>query len=184
MRVVGRVFVAAAAVAVLAAPAAAQRHEFGVDMVLASTKVDLPGADRVLRIETPVDVRIGMVSGGPLSFETRFSFGYASSDGNSSLSFDPGLNVLYRLGSSPQQGLYLTGGGKIDISRVSNDDDSETDTQFGINVGVGTRMPMGAAALRIEGFYAMLLEKGSEGDEDFVPASNAIGVRFGLSFWK
>lgn len=184
MRAVGRVFIAAAAVAVLAAPAAAQRHEFGVDLAIASSKVDVPNADRVLHVLTPVDVRIGMVSGGPLSFETRFSFSYSSTDGASFLGFDPGLNLLYRLGASPQQGLYLTGGAKVDFERVSDDDDSETDTQFGINLGVGTRMPMGSAALRLEGFYEMLLEKGSLGDDDFAPAQNAFGVRIGLSFWK
>ena len=166
-----------------AAPAAAQGHEMGVDLVIASTEVDLPGAERVLEIGTPVDVRIGF-GGAVLSFETRFSFAYLSSDGNSLLSFDPGLNVLYSLSGSRQQGLYLTGGGKIQIARVSGEDDSETETQLGVNVGLGTRMPMGAAALRIEGFYMMMLEKGSLGDSDYAPGANAIGVRLGFSFWK
>jgi hypothetical protein len=184
MRVVGKIFAAAAAVAVLAAPAAAQRHEFGVDLGIASSKFDTPNAERFLEVGTPVDVRVGMVLGGPLSLESRFSLAYMSSDGASLLSFDPGLNVLFRFGGTPQQGLYVTGGAKIDIARVSNDDDSETVTQLGGNVGVGTRIPMGAAALRIEGFFAMLLEKGDVGDSDYAPALNSIGVRIGLSFWK
>lgn len=183
MQRVRRMFGAVAVLALVAGPVAAQGHEMGVDLVIASTKLDIDGADRVLEVGTPVDVRIGF-GGAPLSFETRFSFGYVSSDGNSILSFDPGLNLLYSLSGSRQEGLYLTGGGKIDIARVSGDDDSETETQIGVNVGVGTRMPMGSAALRIEGFYMMMLEKGSLGDSDYAPGANAIGVRIGWSFWK
>ena len=153
------------------------KHEFGVDLTIQSSKVDVDGAKRRLEVVTPVDVRLGFVTSGKLMFETRFNLSYSSSDGTSSLNFDPGINLLWRLGESHQSGAYLTGGAKVAIARSSNDAGSETETRTGINVGIGTRKQWGMAALRPEVFYSMLMEK------DASPARSAFGVRIGLSFW-
>lgn len=163
------------------------KHEFGIDLVIGSAKSSEEGSARALAIATPFDVRIGFVSQGKLSFETRFGFSYLSlgetdnSEGFSSLEFTPGLNLLYRLGSGSglhnQMGLYLTAGGGVEIARSSSEGVSETETQLSANVGLGTRMALGSLAFRPEAFLTKVFEK------DELPGVTVIGVRLGLSFF-
>ena len=164
-------------------------HELGIDLGIASTKYD-GGDGRLLRIGTPVDVRVGFVTSSPLMFETRFSLSYTGTDDASLLAFTPGVNVLLRLGEgtglAKQMGPYLTGGVALEYARFSTDfdDESESATQFGVNVGVGTRLGWGTAAFRPELFFQQNFESGDELDLDHVPANSTIGVRLGISLWR
>jgi hypothetical protein len=164
------------------------RHEFGIDLGIASTKVD--DGDRLLMIGTPIDVRIGFVTASPWMLETRFGFEYVGADEGSLLSFRPGVNLLWRLGPGTglanQMGPYVTVGGSVDYARFSSDaaDESESATQLGLNVGIGTRLAWGSAAFRPELFFAKAFESGDIEDDDFVPAGTAFGLRVGISLWR
>lgn len=193
MRAVTRLFAVGVAAALLATTSNAQsspRHEFGVDLSIASTKSD-GASDRVFSVNTPVDVRIGFVSQSNFMLETRFSLAYGSSDGNSFYAFRPGLNALWRLGEGTgmhnQMGAYLTAGASFALLGASVEvlgtDVSESQFIPGINLGIGMRSAMGSLGFRMEGFFAYDMEGGSEGEPDFVPSRTTIGVRIGLSVW-
>jgi hypothetical protein len=165
------------------------RHEFGIDLGIASAKPD--DGERALVIGTPIDVRVGFVTASPWMLETRFSFEYIGVDEGSALSFVPGVNLLWRLGPGTglanQMGPYVTVGGSAEYSRFSSDaaDDSESATQFGLNVGIGTRLAWGTAAFRPELFFAKVFESGDiDDDEIFLPAGTAFGLRVGISLWR
>ena len=164
------------------------RHEFGIDLGIASVKAD--EGERVLMIGTPIDVRIGFVTASPWMLETRFGFEYLGADDGSLLSFSPGLNLLWRLGPGTglanQMGPYVTVGGNAEYARFSSDitDESESATQLGVNVGIGTRLAWGSAAFRPELFFQKSFESGEVEDDDFVPAGTAFGLRVGISLWR
>ena len=185
MRAVTRLFGLMAAGTLVAGVAQAQgspKHEMGVDVGLVSSKLD--GVDdRILQFGTPVDVRLGFVSAGKLSWEARFTLGYAKQGDASNLSFNPGVNVLYKLGAATNtQGLYLTGGASYSMESDDDGTTSNTISQPGINIGIGHRKPWGSAALRTELFFASHFESGDPGPE-FAPARTDIGIRFGISLW-
>jgi hypothetical protein len=183
MRMATRLFGLAAAGLLSAGVAQAQKHEFGVDLGLVSSKLD--GVDdRALTISTPIDVRIGFVSAGKLSWETRFGLSYLSFGDIKSLDFTPGVNVLYKLGAATNtQGLYVTGGASYTISSFDDGTGDVSQNQPGVNVGIGHRKPMGTASLRTELFFASHFESGTAGDTDFAPARTDFGIRFGISLW-
>ncbi|HKS04917.1 MAG TPA: hypothetical protein VJR92_01280 [Gemmatimonadaceae bacterium] len=182
MRAVTRLFGLAAASMLVAGVAQAQKHEFGVDVGLVSTKAD--GIDdRMLTFGTPVDVRIGFVGAGKLTWEGRFGLNYTKFGDASSMSFTPGVNVLYKLGAATNtQGLYVTGGGSWSMNKEDDGTNDATISQLGVNVGIGHRKPIGSASLRTEVFFASHFENGDPGPE-FAPALTQFGVRFGISLW-
>jgi hypothetical protein len=161
--------------ALFAAPAVAQqagRHELGVDAALAWIKPS--GVDARLTIWTPVDVRLGLPSSGPLSLEPRLSL-FLQSDGGTSYSIDPGLNVLYSLGgTAPNHNRYLTFGADLDFEK-----NGTSGAIFAINGGYGMRHPWGAGAFRTEFFFRYAFEDSALG----VPNTLTLGVRAGLSLW-
>ena len=177
-----------AALAVVPAIAAAQhsmenpKHEFGVDLGITYNKtgsgcsIDCGS----VQIGTPVDVRFGFVSSGPLSFEPRFTFGYITGGGDHVLTFTPDLNVLFRMGSSTaRKGMYLTAGAGIALTSASIQGTSGSASQISLNGGVGTRVPYESAAWRLEAFFRYNLENSGKG----IPSSIDIGARSGLSLW-
>ena len=190
-----------AAVALLALPhvalaqrggAAAAKNEIGVDLgaqyshIGSGCAADCGG----LGIGTPVDIRWGFMSHGPLSFEHRFSLNYISGLGapGHDLSLNPDLNVIYRMGkSSARRGLYLTGGLGFAIDNSSTTTGgrtpvttSTTATQLSFNAGVGKRIPMESNAWRVEGFLRYNLANTGKG----LPSRLDIGTRLGMSFWR
>jgi hypothetical protein len=187
-----------AAVALVALPhlALAQRarsassgpkNEIGVDLGAAYShtgsgcNTDCGG----LGIGTPIDVRWGFMSKGPLSFEPRFSLNYLSgpnAGGGHVLVFNPDLNVIYRMKrSTPRRGMYLTGGLGLAIANSApSGGSSTTATQLSLNGGVGKRIPMESNAWRVEGFLRYNFENNGKG----VPSSFDIGARLGMSFWR
>ena len=166
----------------------APKLEFGVDLRVMSSKLDVPQAERVFSIGTPVDVRIGFVRSQPLMLETRFTFTHNGSCDASFTSFAPSLNVHGRLGDGAglhnQMAPYLTAGLLMQMLRASNDNDSNSQTRYGLTAGAGTRIAWGTVAFRPEVFMARHFEKGELADDDFVPGEFAFGVLFGLSFYR
>jgi hypothetical protein len=116
-----RALAAALSLAFMAAPAVARaqrmaEHEIGVDAAVAWVKPSGVGAS--LTIMTPVDVRLGFASRGPLSVEPRLSL-FLRSDGGTRYSIDPGVNLLYRLGGTAvNHNRYLTFGTDIDLEKA------------------------------------------------------------------
>lgn len=164
--------------AALAVPAAAhaQRaggtHEIGVDVALAWVKPS--GANAMLSLMTPVDVRVGLASRGPLSVEPRFSM-ILLADGGTQYAIDPGVNLLYRLGgTSVNQNHYATFGADIEFRKAGT-----SGAIFALNGGLGMRHPWGAGAFRTEFFLRYAFEDTALG----APNTLTLGVRAGLSLW-
>ena len=177
MRAVTQLIGLAAAGALFAGAVEAQtppKLEFGIDLGIASSKLDEVD-DRILTIGLPVDARIGFVTASPWMIETRFGFNYVDTDLVTATSFTPGVNVLWRLGAGTglanQMGPYITGGASLNYSKQRFfDEESESTTQLGVIVGIGTRLGWGNAAFRPELFFQKGFESGELGDGDFVPA--------------
>ena len=177
-----------AALALVPAIAAAQhsmenpKHELGVDLGVLYSKPK--GGDGVFSIGTPVDVRIGFVTGGKLEVEPRFTFNYASGGGDNAYVFTPDINLLFGLGADGNhKGPYLTAGAGVDLThaKVSTvlGSVSTSTSQFNFNGGIGTRVPWESGAVRLEAFARYLLKNTSKG----LPNTLDIGARIGLSLW-
>lgn len=158
------------------------KHEFGVDVGVMYTKIgsgcttDCSG----IQIGTPVDVRVGLMSSGPMSFEPRFTFSYISGGGDHVLVFTPDLNLLYRMGASTaRKGMYLTAGAGIALQSQSIGGTSSSASQLSINGGIGTRSTYGPGAWRLEAFVRDNFENAGKG----IAGSIDIGARIGLSLW-
>ena len=183
-----------AAVALVAIPhiALAQRarastggakNEIGVDLGAAYSHIGSGCAADCggLGLGTPVDIRWGFTSNGPLSFEPRFSLNYITGFGGHDLTFNPDLNVLYRMGkSTARKGMYLTGGLGLGINNSASGGPSTTATQLSLNGGVGKRIPMESNAWRVEGFLRYNFANNGKG----LPSRVDIGARLGMSFWR
>lgn len=148
----------------------AAKYEFGVDLGFVYHSPDV--GDSYFTIGTPVDVRVGFISGEKLTFEPRVQFSYISDVGGDAFyTSDLGLNVTYGMQGN-RNGLYLTAGANAILVGALG----ETASTFGFNGGIGTRSGM----LRAEAFGAYQMENTDKG----IPADTQFGVRLGLSFWK
>jgi len=166
-----------------AAAASGPKNEIGVDLGAAYSHIgsgcaaDCSG----FGVGTPIDVRWGFLSNGPMSFEPRFTLNYISGFGGHDLTFNPDLNVLYRMKrSSARRGMYLTGGLGLAINNSATGGPSTTATQFSLNGGVGKRIPMESNAWRVEGFLRYSFENSGKN----LPSRLDIGARLGMSFWR
>lgn len=160
-----------------------------MDLGVTSTKRD--GFDgRILRIGSPVDVRLGFVTSRPLMLETRFRLGYTRSEDAWGLSLGPSLNLLWRLvhgsGYANQMGPYLTAGAGVEYTRVRGPatNGTQSATQLGVTLGLGSRIGWGTAAFRPELFIHRVFESHTPGDPQHVPASSTVGARLGISLWR
>ncbi len=160
-----------------AAPHGAMRgamHEVGVDLSAAYSHESFTGGSfNHLLIATPVDVRIGFVSRGNIMFEPRFAFTFDSKElvtGQSAYVFTPDLNVLF--GKNQKRGPYFTAGAGVDLLHAAG----ASATQFGLNVGVGTRSPYESGAIRLEAFVQYKFKNTNKG----LPNTLSIGGRIGL----
>ena len=184
-----KVLAASLTVLSLTVPAAAQaqmggmghgnpKHEFGVDLAAVYAKPS--GGSGTFSIFTPVDVRVGFVSAGAIQPELRLNFNFASG-GGTFIQFDPGLNLLWKMGSATNMhGPYLTAGADVNI--ISSHPSGLTTTSgviATVNGGIGTRIPYGSAATRLEGFVGYSFKSTKLG----VPNTLSIGARIGLSLW-
>ena len=168
----------------LLAPALAQaqmapRKEFGVDVGIAYVSPD--GGDGAFVIGTPVDVRIGFLSAGNMSFEPRFTFMFTSDNGggDAAWAFNPTLNLLFKMGpGTHQRNRYFTVGAGINLVDPGA---ADAVNQISINGGIGMRRPQGSsAASRVELFVQYDLENSGDG----IPSAINIGARLGMSFFK
>ena len=171
-----------------AAAAGGPKNEIGVDLGAAYSHYGSGCTTSCGAFEagTPVDIRWGFMSNGPLSFEPRFTLSYFTGLGGHDLSFTPDVNVIYRMGrSSARKGLYLTGGLGFAIGNSSAPGPrgttiSTSATQLSLNAGVGKRIPMESNAWRMEGFLRYNFENSGKG----IPSRLDIGARLGISFWR
>jgi len=194
MRRLTSTLVAAAALVALPHLALAQRtraaaagggpkNEVGVDLGAAYSHLgsNCPADCSGFGVGTPIDIRWGFLSNGQLSFEPRFSLSWTSGFGGHDLSFNPDLNVLYRMRrSTARRGMYLTGGLGLAISNSASGGPSTSATQLSLNGGVGKRIPMESNAWRVEGFLRYNFENSGKG----IPSRLDIGARLGMSFWR
>jgi hypothetical protein len=157
-----------------AAPGGA-KHEFGVDVGVAYAKYE--NVDGGIELGTPLDVRVGLVSGGKkMMWEPRFTLGLTTFGGTTAYDFEPGVNVLFA--NSPgghRNGMYITGGAGL----VLADDGTNNGTAFSLNGGVGWRKPYGGAAWR----YELGFKYTSEQTDIGIPSLIEIGARIGISLW-
>jgi hypothetical protein len=164
----------AAAHAQRRAAAGGAKHEFGVDIGVAYVKPDL--VDGGIVIGTPVDVRVGLVSGKKMMWEPRFSLGFSTVGGSTTYEFQPGVNVLFA--NSPgghRSGMYFTVGGGIALGDLG----AGSGTAFSANGGIGWRKPYGSGAWR----YELGVQYDSESAELLQPSTISIGARIGISLW-
>lgn len=185
-KLLGSALVAAALVAVPAVAAAqgmahgAAKHEFGVDLAFAYSSPD--GGDGFFQIGTPVDLRVGFISGEKLTVEPRIALFYTSDltsggGGDGGYDFGLGLNLTY--GMSPggnRSGLYLTGGAAIELVDFGG---GTNGSLISLNAGIGTRSAYGSGAFRPEAFFRYDLENTDLG----APSVMSFGLRLGLSLW-
>jgi hypothetical protein len=181
-----RKVIGVALAAVLVAPMALEaqaRREYGVDLVVGFQKPD--GGDGSIVAGTPIDVRVGLMGSGNLSFEPRFSLWFDSKggidsngDATTAYAFSPGVNVLFRMGQGGTQNSnrYFTVGAAIDLM----DFGAASASQISINGGIGMRRPMGSGATRIEAFVRYDLENSGDG----LPSIITVGARLGVSFFQ
>jgi hypothetical protein len=191
VRLIGSVAVlaAAAAVPVAAAAQAAPRHEFGVDFGMAFESVSSlsgAGSTTLFAAQTPVVVRVGWVSPTPLSLEGRLAFNFNSRGFGSNASYllAPDVNVLYKLGAGSGahhlMGPYLTGGLGLALADAPSAAGTTTSGLIAsVNGGLGTRVPAGNGAWRLEGFLAYSFKNAHLGS----PGTLSVGARIGLSLW-
>jgi hypothetical protein len=162
----------------------APKHEFGVDIGVAYSKPSCTGCKGIVQVGTPVDVRIGLNPAGAMMIEPRFTFALLSGGGATFLSFDPGVNVLFRMGHGHgmhnMMGPYFTVGADVGIvSSSSTGNPTTSGAVIGFNGGLGSRMPFGASATRVELFVGYQLKNTKLGS----PSTLNIGGRIGLSLF-
>ena len=158
-------------------------HEFGVDLSLVYAK-PVPGSG-FFSVGTPVDLRFGLVTPSGWSIEPRLILQYQSGTGHGALTdrltynYDVDLNVLVPLGhaSNSRRGLYATGGGGLDW--VGYEYPTPSGTLFQLNAGIGTRIPLESAALRVEAYAKYQFKSNDLG----FPHTAEVGTRIGLSLW-
>jgi len=171
--------------AVAIAQGAAPKHELGVDLGLGLQSPS--GGTTHIVLVTPVDVRLGFVATSPLSWEGRLTLFYDSKGiggSNARYSLAPDIQALYRLGSgSGAHGLmgpYATVGAGLNFADVPNGaGGTNSSAVVRLNGGVGTRIPYGSGAFRIEGFVAYDFRNTTLG----LPGTLEVGTRLGISLW-
>jgi len=173
----------------IAAPAVAQAqargamaspsHEFGADIALGFASLSANGTSQSgLFITTPVDLRVGFMSHSSMNLEMRTTLNL-STIGTTTYSFDPGLNLLFKMGAGTMtHNTYWTVGADADI--INNGAaTANTGVVPAINGGIGIRRPWGSAAWRLEGGVRYQFK-----NTNVQPFNSLqIGVRAGVSLW-
>jgi hypothetical protein len=154
------------------------RHELGVDMGVAYVKPNATGSESGIAIQTPFDIRYGIVPrSGNMMWEPRFTFQFNTVGGNTTYLFTPQVNVLFsNTPGGHRRGMYFTGGAGL----VMGDGGGGSGTAFKLEGGVGWRKPYGSAAWRYELGFQYVSESAELGPfADYI----AIGGRIGISLW-
>jgi hypothetical protein len=153
------------------AVAASEKHELGLDFTYSYAWRSDDQSSWVMG--TPVDIRIGFVTTKPIMYQVGFSLEGGGSGGASSLGGGIGLAALWA--RDHRSGLYFFGGAAGSFFGVTGE---ETGFTPSVVAGVGTRLPRGAAAIRLETFVRYATESTTD-----APSQTRVGVRAGLSFW-
>lgn len=157
-----------------AASTGGAKHEFGIDLGVFYSKPD--NIDGGIEIGTPLDVRVGLMSGKKMQWEPRATLLFSSVGGTTSYRFGPGVNAL--ISTTPgghRNGMYWTVGGTL----LLGDNGANSGTAFSVNGGVGWRKPYGSGAFR----YELILRYDLESTDLGIPNTLNIGGRLGLSLW-
>ncbi|MFI5208285.1 MAG: hypothetical protein ACHQX4_09725 [Gemmatimonadales bacterium] len=158
---------------------ASPEHEFGVDVAVGFQSFSNAGVSTSgLFANTPVDLRVGFMSHSKMNLEMRTSLAL-STTGTTTYNFDPGLNVLFKMGQGTMQNnTYWTVG--ADASIINNGAATNgTGVAPAINGGIGIRRPWGSAAWRLEGGLRYVFK-----NTNVFPANELqVGVRAGISLW-
>jgi hypothetical protein len=156
-------------------------HEFGVDLAFGFASYSPPSpatSQSGLAILTPVDLRVGFMSHSNMNLEMRTTL-QLNTAGTTTYNFDPGVNVLFKLGQGTMQNnTYWTVG--ADASLINNGaPTNNTGVVPAINGGIGIRRPWGSAAWRLEGTVRYAFKNSDV--QNFTTLQ--IGVRAGISLW-
>jgi hypothetical protein len=157
------------------------KHELGVDIGLAYVDPNVTGGSGGIVIQTPVDVRFGLVprAGSKVMWEPRATFNFRSINGTTIYTLSPTVTALYA--NSPgghRRGMYFAGGAGL----VLGDAGIGSGTAFKLEAGVGWRKPYGSGALRYEVGFQWVSSNDNlavAGLADYI----AIGGRIGISLW-
>jgi len=154
-------------------------HEVGVDLGMFYQK---PSSNRgVFNVGTPIDVRLGIPIHG-WTLEPRVGFTFQSSSIGSAHDVNLDLNAVLPVGSgsSYRKGMYLTAGGGLDFKGGNVQGFPSPDATLAqLNAGIGTRVPYGPAAIRVETYMKYHFRDRNIGYTNTFD----IGVRVGLSLW-
>jgi hypothetical protein len=158
---------------------ASPSHEFGADIALGFLSQSNAGASQSgLFIGTPVDLRVGFMSHSNMNFEMRTTL-QLSTAGSTSYSFDPGVNVLFKMGQGTMtHNTYWTVGADANLVNTGAAANN-TGVVPAINGGIGIRRPWGSAAWRLEGGVRYQFKNTNVSNFSEIQ----IGVRAGVSLW-
>jgi hypothetical protein len=176
---------AALSILALSATANAQRSsaatsalspELGIDAALA---FDLSGTPKTTRFDFPAQrARVGFFLSPEMSLEPSLGLHTLSvSNGGGSVTvYDLGLGLLYHFSPSRATNqLYVRP--FVDFSGASTSGPGSV-SAFTIGGGFGVKMPVANRfATRLEGYLS------HTGDHNGIPASNSLGILFGLSVY-
>ena len=160
-----------AALAAQGSSAPAGRHELGLDALFSYGKPS--GGESNWVAGAPVDIRIGFVTTKPIMYQVSFSV--EGGGGGGSSAYDGGVGLAALWAKDHHKGPFLDGNVAGSFSAATG---SETGFVPSVGVGVGTRMPRGTAAIRLE-LTARYAFENSNG----APSAVRVGVRAGFSFW-
>jgi hypothetical protein len=121
----------------------------------------------------PADIRVGFRPRNRMMWEAHFSFEAGGNDAGTSHYGGLGISALFA--GDHRSGMYLLAGASGSYFATTG---SDTEFTPSVVAGVGTRLPRGPAAIRLEAFARYALE-GSAG----APSQTRIGVRAGFSIW-
>lgn len=176
------VAVAGALALAIAAPAQAQHPvEIGMDGGLVWTSPDVDGVDSTLDFTLPFQlIRAGFFINDHFSIEPMLGFDRQDFGDDFTITQANLLaSGLYHFTTSrTQPQFYAQVGGGLSYISVSDDTDSESDTQWMLGFGAGVKLPMmNRLATRLGVLYLRAFES------DFMPDANQIRGTVGLSFY-
>ncbi len=142
-------------------PAVAQVElglDAGVQVISFDTDFD---SDNLTQIGIPVsNLRVGFFISPSVEIEPNFSLQRASSGGSSATEWDIGANLLYHFGDDPAMTRFFVAFGPSLVVASGGD---ETDSQFGVTVGAGVKIPASDLLLfRLGAGYTKFFEKENE----------------------
>jgi hypothetical protein len=158
--------------------------EFGLD---AAAQIGL-GSDKYTVIVLPAQrARVGYEFSNNASFEPFASFSYVGVGGGSTTDLDLGVGFLFYLTGNSASGapasmastvsrVYVRPFGLMQYVRLSDGNNSDSNTEFGFGGGLGLRQPLGSSRLATR-WEVNIQHVGGSG------SGTSLGFLVGLSFF-